>query len=165
MVSMIIFLIYIIVLIYLYEFYIYTIKLKTQIKLQNNKTVNSIKEQFENNTSLIDPSLDPYCTMKPANEIEMSENVLEPPTYSYQALQSIDKKSVPYPSDDSRAYENPDFNRKPNSLPPRHKRDIRWHCIRDYMICHTPTNYLEQLDKPLPKSITATIMNSQNNCP
>lgn len=157
---MIIFLIYIIVLIYLYEFYTYIVKLKTKIRLQDNQTLNSIKEKFTSNNDInnlvIDPKLDPYCQMKPANYTDMSENMLTQPIYSYDALKILKVKQVPYPSDDTRVYENNDFNRKANYHPlPRYKRPINWHCIRDYMICHTPTYYLDQLSKPVEKSVFA----------
>lgn len=134
---MIVFLIYILVLIYIYEFYQYTLRLKTYLDKDDQETLR----QLEPFTS----KLDPYCHVLPENDMAMSENVLETPIYSHEALKQLEKEVDPLPADDTRAYHNPDFNIKLKDLiPDRPKRDPRWHCLRDYMICHSPYNFLQK---------------------
>lgn len=139
---MIIFLIYIFLLIYIFEFYNYISKLKKQFN-RKSTTANQVIEQFE---------VDPDCKVLPSNYIDMSENVLDTPIYYHESLEKVAVDTVPLPADDTRAYHNPDFERLfVMGVTDRSARDPRWHCLRDYMICSTPTDYLPKLRKPLEK--------------
>jgi hypothetical protein len=129
---MITFLLYIFLLIYLFEFYNYVTRFKKQILHKDNK---KIIEEFETNQ---------YCNVLPSNYIDQSENVLDPPMISHEALTKVAIEEVPLPADDTRAYFNKDFEKLTTyTLPPRHSRDPRWHCLRDYMICSTPYSYID----------------------
>lgn len=106
---MIIFLLYIIVLIFIYEFYLYT---------------KQLKEPFTECPPLTD------------NEYDFAENKLEPNKLSFDALK---QNRIPLPADDTRSMINPDLYKDPIfKLEPREKRDPRWHCVRDWMLCSKP---------------------------
>jgi hypothetical protein len=146
---MITFLLYIFLLIYLFEFYNYVIRFKKQILQKDNK---KIIEDFEASE---------YCKVLPSNYIDQSENVLDPPMISHEALKKVAIEEVPLPADDTRVYFNKDFEKLATyTLPPRHIRDPRWHCLRDYMICSTPYNYIDaHKTTGLPST---TVMNFRN---
>lgn len=93
----------------------------------------------------------------------MSENVLDTPIYFHESLEKVAVDSVPLPADDTRAYHNPDFEKLLTiNLPKRHKRDPRWHCLRDYMICSTPYNFLPaRMKEP---DTTQTVKNFIKEC-
>lgn len=138
---MIHFLLLIIIVIYLFEFIKYINKLK--IRLSNNLPVNLLQnEPFQN-----------QCQTIPYNYVSQSQYQLEAPLLSKEVLKKVEVKNIPLPFDDMRAYYNKDYLIPSASpLPKREDRDIRWHCIRDWYICHTPTNYPPKWDDPLPKS-------------
>lgn len=135
--------------IYLFEFYNYVIRFKKQVLYKDNKR---LVEEFEASD---------YCKVLPANYIDQSENVLDPPMISHEALKRVAIESVPLPADDTRAYFNKDFEKLTSyTLPARHSRDTRWHCLRDYMICSTPYSNIEASKTTgLP---SATVMNCRN---
>jgi hypothetical protein len=142
---MIIFLIYILVIIYIYEFYQYIVKLNIQLNKSRNQYQETI-EQFQT------PKKNPHCKILPHDYIDMSENMLNTPIYSHDALRKLSVDSIPLPYDDTRAYYNKDFEILGKfHLPRRPKRNSRWHCLRDYMMCSTRTNYLPELNKQLEK--------------
>lgn len=138
--------------IYTFEFYNYIIKLKKQL---NNRSPNTNKmiEEFK---------VDPYCKTLPSNYIDMSENVLDPPIYFNESSKKEDTNNMPpLPSDDTRVYFNKEFETLSNyTLPKRMDRDPRWHCIRDYMTCSTPTNFLDSTKRGLIKP-SITVLNYQ----
>lgn len=136
---MIVFILYVFLLIYIFEFYNYIYKLKKQLNTQSPIT-NNVIEKFDN--------IAPECKILPADYIDMSENVMEPQMISYDSLKKIKNNKAPLPADDTRAYFNPDFHKLMiDKIPSRQERDKRWHCIREYMICDTPYNFLPQLEK------------------
>ena len=122
---MIIFLIYVITLIFIYEFYLYTKQLK--LKIQNNQEEPRTIEKFTECPPLTD------------NEYDFAENKLEPNKLSFDSLKQISERIAPLPADDTRSVLNPDLYKDPIfKLEPREKRDPRWHCIRDWMLCSKP---------------------------
>ena len=138
---MIIFIMYIFLLIYIFEFYNYISKLKKQLNA-NSPVTSHVIEKFNN--------VAPECKILPSNYIDMSENVMDPSIVSYDSLKKIKNNKVPLPADDTRAYYNKDFEKLLNhKLPKRQERDRNWHCLREYMICDTPYNFLPQLQKPV----------------
>jgi hypothetical protein len=120
---MIIFLIYIITLIFIYEFYLYTKQLKVKIQTNQEETIEKFTE----------------CPPLTDNEYEFAENKLESNKLSFDALKQISERIAPLPADDTRSMLNPDLYKDPIfKLKPREKRDPRWHCIRDWMLCSKP---------------------------
>jgi hypothetical protein len=136
----------------MFEFYNYITKLKKQLN-DKSTTTNQIIEQFE---------VDPDCKTLPSNYIDMSENVLDTPIYYHDSLEKVGVNTVPLPADDTRAYHNPDFEKMfVMGTTDRRSRDPRWHCLRDYMICSTPSDYLPLLKQSLEKP-SGTVHNYRN---
>lgn len=124
---MIIFLIYIIVLIYIYEFYLYVKQLKRKIRDAQTTNKDDMTEKFTTCPPLTD------------NEFDYAENKLEPNKLSFDAMKQVATRIAPLPADDTRSMINPDLYKEPIfKLEPREKRDPRWHCLRDWMLCSKP---------------------------
>lgn len=148
---MIIFILYIFVLIYVFEFYGYIYKLKKQLNISSSNIPNDMKNI--NN-------IDSESKISSYNYIDMSENVMESSSVSGDSFQKgYNNQSqgynnqVPLPADDTRAYYNKNFEKlQTDRMLKRTEIDPRWHCLRNYMICDTPYNFLPQIMKPIKNS-------------
>lgn len=157
------------VIIYIYEFYQHTIKLKTQIK-KDNKYYNKTIERFDidpyceviqhNFSDLSEHKLEtPIYSHDALRNIKgVKDKLTEDPTSFMEDLAKSDTdrydhtgkyvENTPLPFDDQRANYNKEFTTLLTmSIPPRIKRDPRWHCIRDYMTCSKPPSNCDTFSK------------------